>query len=199
MRSMALRCVRPVESDQLHQMIAAMNGQANFHMSPNRSKFQAAGGPMPVQFITNRMTPMTTNSMAAGPARREQALYRIDAGAAGHLQVPRVLRVLRALAARAAALAMAAWVTMPAPALASEALARQRNCLNCHGMERKVVGPGFRQVAVRYAGQKDATAYLAEKIVKGGAGAWGPVAMAANPQVSKEEAARLAAWVLSLK
>ena len=84
-------------------------------------------------------------------------------------------------------------------ALASEALARQRNCLNCHTLDRKLVGPGFKQVAARYAGSAGAPAYLAEKIVKGGAGAWGPVAMAANNHVSKEEAARLAAWVLSLK
>lgn len=88
---------------------------------------------------------------------------------------------------------------LPGPAWGSETLARQRNCFNCHGMDRKIVGPGFKQVAVRYAGKKEAPAYLAEKIVKGGAGAWGPVAMAANPQVSAEEAARLAAWVLSLK
>lgn len=88
---------------------------------------------------------------------------------------------------------------LPGAAWGSETLARQRNCLNCHGMDRKIVGPGFRQVAERYAGKKEAPAYLAEKIVKGGAGAWGPVAMAANPQVSKDEAAQLAAWVLSLK
>lgn len=84
-------------------------------------------------------------------------------------------------------------------AQASETLARQRNCMNCHGMERKIVGPGFKQVAARYAGKKEAPAYLAGKIVKGGAGAWGPVAMAANPHVSPEEALRLATWVLSLK
>ncbi len=95
--------------------------------------------------------------------------------------------------------ALVTLVALPAPAEASEALARQRNCLNCHGMDRKVVGPGFKQIAERYAGKNEAAAYLAEKIVKGGAGAWGPVAMAANPHVSKDEAAKLAAWVLSLK
>jgi len=130
------------------------------------------------------------------------ALYRIDAGAAGLLAAAAGAAATAAAAAAAACaapMAIAMLLALPAPALASEVLARQRNCLNCHGMDRKVVGPGFRQVAVRYAGQKDASAYLAEKIVKGGAGAWGPVAMSANPQVSKEEATRLAAWVLSLK
>lgn len=119
------------------------------------------------------------------------ALYRIDAGVAA---------LPRARAALAAAMSLAvALAALPATGMASEALARQRNCLNCHALDRKVVGPAFRHVAERYAGKKEAPAYLAEKIVKGGAGAWGPVAMAANPQVSKEEAARLAAWVLSLK
>lgn len=94
---------------------------------------------------------------------------------------------------------LAALAALPGTARATEALARQRACLNCHGMDRKVVGPGFKQVAERYAGKKEAPAYLAEKIVNGGAGAWGPVAMAANPHVSKDEAAKLAAWVLSLK
>jgi len=124
---------------------------------------------------------MMTKTMIARTATRERSLYRI-ARTAGAL----------------AALAAVPWVA-PQPAEASEALARQRSCLNCHALERKIVGPGFKQVAARYAGRADAAAYLAEKIVKGGAGAWGPVAMAANPHVSKEEAARLAAWVLTLK
>jgi cytochrome c len=85
------------------------------------------------------------------------------------------------------------------PAQATEALARQKNCLNCHAVDRKLVGPAFKDVARRYAGQKDAVPKLAEKVVKGGAGAWGPVAMAANPQVSPEEAQRLVEWVLGLK
>lgn len=124
---------------------------------------------------------MTTNTMVARTAVRGQSLYRI-AGAGGALFV--LVAVLGA---------------GPAPARASEALARQRNCLNCHALDRKIVGPGFKQVAARYAGRADAAAHLAGKIVSGGAGAWGPVAMAANPHVSKDEAARLAAWVLSLK
>lgn len=105
----------------------------------------------------------------------------------------------KAVAPGMLALLVAVPWTAPAPAWASEALARQRNCLNCHGLDKKIVGPGFKQVAARYAGRPEAAAYLAEKIVRGGAGAWGPVAMAANPHVSKDEAARLAAWVLSLK
>lgn len=88
---------------------------------------------------------------------------------------------------------------LPLQAWASPELARDKRCLNCHNLERKIVGPAFKDVATRYARQPDAVLRLADKIVKGGAGAWGPVPMAANPQVSADEARRLAAWVLSIR
>ena len=84
-------------------------------------------------------------------------------------------------------------------AQASPELAQARNCMNCHGLDRKIVGPAFKDVASRYAGKAGAAAMLADKIIKGGGGAWGPVPMAANPAVSPEEARKLAAWVLSVK
>ncbi len=89
--------------------------------------------------------------------------------------------------------------TIALPASASPALARDKRCLNCHAIDHKLVGPAFKDVARRYAGQADAVARLADKIVKGGAGAWGPVPMPANPQVSPAEARLLATWVLSAK
>jgi cytochrome c len=82
---------------------------------------------------------------------------------------------------------------------ASPELAKARNCMNCHGLDRKIVGPAFKDVAARYAGKADAVPMLAAKIVKGGGGAWGPVPMAANPGVSAEDARKLAAWVLTVK
>lgn len=84
-------------------------------------------------------------------------------------------------------------------AQASLDLAKARNCLNCHGLDRKIVGPAFKDVATRYAGRADMVPVLAAKIVKGGGGAWGPVPMAANPGVSADEAKRLAAWVLTVR
>lgn len=78
------------------------------------------------------------------------------------------------------------------------ALAQARNCMACHAIDHKVVGPAFKDVAKRYAGQ-DMAAKLAAKIRSGGAGAWGPVPMPANPQVSEAESRQLAAWVLGLK
>ncbi len=84
------------------------------------------------------------------------------------------------------------------PALAQLDLAQKKNCLACHSVDKKIVGPAYRDVAAKYAGQKDAAAKLAEKIQKGGVGVWGQVPMPANP-VTPEEAKQLATWVLSLK
>ncbi len=89
----------------------------------------------------------------------------------------------------------AAFVATPSHAADDDALARAKNCLNCHALDRKVVGPAYRDVAKRYAGDRDAEARLALKIRRGGAGAWGVVPMPANA-VTPDEAVRLARWVL---
>ncbi|SEL63026.1 cytochrome c [Roseateles sp. YR242] len=85
------------------------------------------------------------------------------------------------------------------PAMASPELAQKKNCMACHSVDKKLVGPGYKEVAKKYAGDKDAVKKLSEKIIKGGAGVWGPVPMPANAQVSPAEAEQLAKWVLSLK
>lgn len=85
-----------------------------------------------------------------------------------------------------------------APAFASADLAQKKNCLACHATDKKVVGPSYKEVAAKYAGQKDAAAKLADKIQKGGTGVWGQVPMPPNP-VTAEEAKTLAAWVLTIK
>ena len=85
------------------------------------------------------------------------------------------------------------------PALADQALAKSKNCLACHTIDKKLVGPAYQDVAKKYAGQKDAAAKLATKIMKGGSGVWGAVPMPANTQVNEAEARKLADWVLSLK
>lgn len=84
-------------------------------------------------------------------------------------------------------------------ALANADLAKAKNCLSCHAVDNKIVGPGFKEVAKKYAGDKTAEAKLATKIVKGGSGVWGAIAMPANPQVSEAEAKILVKWVLALK
>jgi len=84
-------------------------------------------------------------------------------------------------------------------ALASADLAKAKNCMACHAVATKLVGPAFKDVAAKYAKDPEAPARLAQKIQKGSQGVWGPVPMPPNPQVSNEEAATLAKWVLAQK
>jgi cytochrome c len=86
-----------------------------------------------------------------------------------------------------------------APALANPQLAQQKNCMACHAIDKKQVGPAYKDVAAKYAGQKDAVDKLTQKVLKGGSGNWGAVPMPANPQVNEAEARQLVQWVLSLK
>jgi cytochrome c len=102
------------------------------------------------------------------------------------MKAPHALPLLAALVAT-----QGAW--------ASPELAQQKTCMACHATDRKIVGPSYKDVAAKYAGQPQAAAALAEKIMKGGTGVWGPVPMPANPKVSPAEAQRLAQWVLSQK
>ncbi|MFC5476093.1 c-type cytochrome [Paraherbaspirillum soli] len=84
-------------------------------------------------------------------------------------------------------------------AMANADLAKSKNCMACHSVDNKVVGPAYKDVAKKYAGQKDAEDKLVQKVLKGGAGVWGPVPMPANAQVSEAEAHTLVKWILSLK
>jgi cytochrome c len=85
------------------------------------------------------------------------------------------------------------------PAFAQADLAQKKNCMACHAIDKKLVGPAYKDVAAKYAGQKDAVDKLAQKVIKGGAGVWGAVPMPANPQVSEAEAKQLVQWVLTQK
>ncbi len=90
-------------------------------------------------------------------------------------------------------------VVVAAPAFANTDLAQKKNCMACHALDKKLVGPAYKDVAAKYADQKDAVALLATKIQKGGVGVWGQIPMPANPQVSADEAKQLATWVLTVK
>lgn len=89
-------------------------------------------------------------------------------------------------------------LTIGAPAFASPELAKQKNCLACHAVDKKLVGPAYREVAAKYKADKNAQAVLAKKIREGGVGVWGQIPMPANPQVNEQEAQALAKWVLSM-
>ncbi|VWX63515.1 Cytochrome c-551 [Burkholderiales bacterium 8X] len=84
-------------------------------------------------------------------------------------------------------------------ALADLALATSKNCMSCHAVDRKVLGPSFKDVASKYKDDKAAPDKLSAKVIKGGSGVWGPVPMPANTQVSDAEAKKLVAWILATK
>ncbi|MBX3631700.1 c-type cytochrome [uncultured Comamonas sp.] len=96
-------------------------------------------------------------------------------------------------------LALAITAVVSTPAMADEALAKSKNCMACHAIDKKVVGPAYKDVAKKFAGQKDAVDVLSNAILKGSKGVWGPVPMPPNAQVSEAEAKTLATWVMSLK
>lgn len=84
------------------------------------------------------------------------------------------------------------------PAFASLELAQKKNCMACHALDKKVVGPSYKDVAAKFAKDKNAIPMLAERIQKGSSGVWGPVPMPPN-QVTADEAKTLATWVMSVK
>lgn len=90
-------------------------------------------------------------------------------------------------------------LAMLQPVFANADLARSKNCMGCHAVNNKVVGPALKDIAKRYAGQPDAQALLVQKVLKGGSGVWGAVPMPANAQVNEAEARDLVQWILTLK
>jgi cytochrome c len=96
---------------------------------------------------------------------------------------------LAALGAAGALLAM--------PAKADEALAKKHNCLACHQVDKKVVGPAYKDIAKKYKGQNVA-AKLVEKVKKGGSGVFGPVPMPPNPAVPDADVTKLVDWILKM-
>jgi len=93
--------------------------------------------------------------------------------------------------------AMLAAGVVVAPVQADEALAKKSNCLACHQIDKKSVGPAYKDIAKKYKGQ-DVAAKLAEKVKKGGQGAWGPVPMPPNAAVPDADIKKLVDWILKL-
>jgi cytochrome c len=96
--------------------------------------------------------------------------------------------------------AATAAVLAAAPAFANEELMKKNACSACHSVDKKIVGPAFKEVAAKYKGDKGAEAKLIEKVKKGGAGVWGEVPMPPNsPTVKDADIKALVKWILSLK
>lgn len=95
-----------------------------------------------------------------------------------------------------AALALAATAL---PALANEELAKKNACTACHAVDKKMVGPAYKDVAAKYKGDAKAEAMLVEKVKKGGVGTWGQVPMPPNAAAKDEDVKTLVKWILAIK
>jgi cytochrome c len=93
---------------------------------------------------------------------------------------------------------LAAGAIAAAPAQADEALAKKSNCLACHQIDKKSVGPAYKDIAKKYKGQAGMDAKLAEKVKKGGQGVWGPVPMPPNAAVPDADIKKLVDWILKM-
>ncbi len=94
--------------------------------------------------------------------------------------------------------ALALGVVAAPAANADEALAKKHNCTACHQVDKKSVGPSYKDVAKKYKGQADAAAKLSDKVKKGGSGAWGPVPMPPNAALPDADIEKLVKWVLAM-
>ena len=104
---------------------------------------------------------------------------------------------MKKLLVSAAALAVLA----SAPAFANQALAQKNNCLSCHTVDKKVVGPAYKEVAAKYKDNADAPARLFDKVRSGGSGVWGQVPMMAHPadKISDDDLKAAIHWILALE
>ncbi len=89
-------------------------------------------------------------------------------------------------------------LAVPLAAQADEALAKKHNCTACHQIDKKSVGPAYKDVAKKYKGQADALAKLSDKVKKGGSGVWGPVPMPPHAAMSDADIQKLVQWVLAM-
>lgn len=91
----------------------------------------------------------------------------------------------------------AAGLMVAGSAFADDALLKKGNCMGCHKMEGKLVGPGFKEIAAKYKGDATAAAKLETKITKGGSGAWGTMPMPAMANVKPEDVKAMVAYIMT--
>lgn len=95
-------------------------------------------------------------------------------------------------------LSLAAVIGAIPVAQANETLLKKYNCTACHALNKKVVGPAYKDVAKKYKGNKDAAAMLVQKVKKGGQGVWGSIPMPPNPAVSDADLKKMVDYILAL-
>ena len=99
--------------------------------------------------------------------------------------------------AAATGVALAGGANAAVDAAKAKALAQSKNCLACHAVDKKLVGPAYTEISKKYKGNKDSEALLIKKVINGGGGVWGTIPMPPNP-VKEDEAKLLVEWILSL-
>ena len=185
---------------QVQQWLPNRNGKTTAHaMWPGRSLTGGTARPdvMGTACMTNCATEPKVASFLPDHARNahgnlaeQNRLIGPQVGA----DTTRPAGTRPAGAATAAAALAAAPAATASPAAAALALATKHNCLTCHGVNAKVVGPGLREIAAKHSGRPDVAAYLHERIVKGAVGVWGPIPMPAQ-NVPEADARAIAAWI----
>ena len=96
-----------------------------------------------------------------------------------------------------AGIAFASAMLVSPAAMADEALVKAKGCTACHANDKKLVGPAYKEVAKKYKGDAGAAAKMAEKVIKGGQGVWGPIPMPPN-KVTEDEAKKMVAYILAM-
>ena len=97
------------------------------------------------------------------------------------------------------ACAVAAALALAGAAQANEKLAQASGCMTCHGVDKKVIGPSYKEIAAKYRGDKGAEPALIGKVKKGGKGVWGEMPMPPNAHVKDEDVKTLVQWILATK
>jgi cytochrome c len=110
-----------------------------------------------------------------------------------------MMNKLMMTAASAALLMMSGVASASTSPEEAMALAQKNACMSCHGVDKKIVGPAYKEVAKKYAGDKGAKDRLVAKVKAGGKGVWGPIPMPPNVNAKKEDVEKIVEWVLSLK
>ena len=95
-------------------------------------------------------------------------------------------------------IALLSAIALPTVGIASEELAQKNNCLACHSIDSKLVGPNFKEISEKYKDDDGAAALLADKVKNGGGGTWGAIPMPPNAAASDEDIAAIVEWVLTL-
>lgn len=115
--------------------------------------------------------------------------------------MPRIAPLLRPVFSVIPALLCTAAALLPAAASASQQIAVKAGCVACHTVDRRLVGPSYKEIAVRYKNRPDAVVYLSQRVRKGGPGNWGAIPMAPNDvsKLSDAELKSVMGWILATK